>query len=184
MMPVMPEGISKDHAEQIEKLSIEELLQLTASNFGGSLESRLTGAAVATVVARMVQLNDQDQQYLFECVKDLSTIEDREDAEDTMKTIIEILDPCKNIQRVPQNQLTQKEMPRDDYESWLVWISKKLRDLRAQSGLTQQQLAEKAGLPQSHISRLEAGKHSPSNKTLAKIAGALGIDVKQLTLED
>jgi len=46
--------------------------------------------------------------------------------------------------------------------------------------MTQQQLAEKAGLPQSHISRLEAGMHSPSHKTLEKIAAAMEIAMGDL----
>lgn len=170
------------HAEQIKDLPLEQLLQLAAASFGGTLESRLTGAAIATVVARMVQLNSKDQEYLFECVKDLATIKSREDAEDTLKTIIEILE-SNNGNVVCQEKL-EREAPKAEYESWLVWISQKLRDARERNGMTQQQLAEKSGIPQSHISRLEGGKHSPSHKTLNKLALALGVDSKQFTLED
>ncbi|MDM8008608.1 MAG: helix-turn-helix transcriptional regulator [Phycisphaerae bacterium] len=41
-------------------------------------------------------------------------------------------------------------------------------------------LASKSGLPQSHISRLEAGRHSPSHKTLEKLASALAVPVNRL----
>jgi transcriptional regulator with XRE-family HTH domain len=52
-----------------------------------------------------------------------------------------------------------------------------IKELQLKAGWTQEQLAAESGLPQSHISRLEAGKHSPSRATLEKIAKALGVDV-------
>jgi len=45
---------------------------------------------------------------------------------------------------------------------------------RTMQGLTQQQLAEKAGIRQSHLSRFESGKHIPSLEFVNKIAKALG----------
>jgi transcriptional regulator with XRE-family HTH domain len=47
-------------------------------------------------------------------------------------------------------------------------------------GARRRQLARRSGLRQSHISRLERGRHSPSCVTLEKIAQALGIPVSQL----
>jgi transcriptional regulator with XRE-family HTH domain len=55
-----------------------------------------------------------------------------------------------------------------------------IKKKRTEKGLTQAQLAEKSGLQQSHISRLEAGRYSPSWKTLGKIAEALGIEIGDL----
>ena len=45
---------------------------------------------------------------------------------------------------------------------------------RAISGLSQQQLAEKTGINQSDISRIERGTANPSIQTLERIAKALG----------
>ena len=45
---------------------------------------------------------------------------------------------------------------------------------RLEQSLTQQQLAEKAGLGQASLSRIETGKVSPDIVTLQKIAGAVG----------
>jgi len=59
-------------------------------------------------------------------------------------------------------------------------IGQTIKTTRQQKGLTQTQLAKKSGLPQPHISRLEAGEHSPSFKTLEKIAQALGVTVGDL----
>lgn len=60
------------------------------------------------------------------------------------------------------------------------WIGEKVKAKREAAGLTQVELAEKARLPQSHISRIESGKHSPSHKTITKLANALGIEEKDL----
>ncbi len=49
---------------------------------------------------------------------------------------------------------------------------------RKNSGLTQKELAEKSGIAQGDISKLEKGLKNPSLKTLEKIANALGMTLK------
>jgi DNA-binding XRE family transcriptional regulator len=51
-------------------------------------------------------------------------------------------------------------------------------ELREKHNLTQVELAEKAGLPQAQISRIERGVVSPTSTTLGKIAEALGADLR------
>jgi predicted transcriptional regulator len=46
--------------------------------------------------------------------------------------------------------------------------------------LTQKELAEKAGMKQSALARLENGNFKPRKSTLKKIAQALGIELDQL----
>jgi DNA-binding XRE family transcriptional regulator len=57
-------------------------------------------------------------------------------------------------------------------------IARQVIDLREKHGLTQVALAEKAGLPQAQISRIERGIVSPTSATLGKIAEALGADLR------
>lgn len=45
---------------------------------------------------------------------------------------------------------------------------------RLESGMTQAELAKKADLPQSNISRLESGTFNPTIQTLEKVAEGLG----------
>ena len=59
-------------------------------------------------------------------------------------------------------------------------VGKSLKSLREKASLTQQQLAEKAGLLQSHVSRIERGEYSPTNKTVTKLAAALGVPISVL----
>jgi transcriptional regulator with XRE-family HTH domain len=49
-----------------------------------------------------------------------------------------------------------------------------IRDARLRHGLSQQRLARRAGTRQSAISRLEAGKNSPSVETLELLLNAMG----------
>ena len=47
-------------------------------------------------------------------------------------------------------------------------------------GLTQHALAEKAGMKQSALARIENGHSTPRETTLQKIAKALGVELEQL----
>lgn len=58
----------------------------------------------------------------------------------------------------------------------------KIRHLRRSFRLTQQQLAERAGLTQATISGIEVGRHSAQRSTLTLIAQALGLSI--LEVED
>jgi transcriptional regulator with XRE-family HTH domain len=51
-----------------------------------------------------------------------------------------------------------------------------LRRARADSGLSQTQLAKAAGISHSEIYRLEAGTREPRLGTLIKLGSAMGID--------
>lgn len=51
---------------------------------------------------------------------------------------------------------------------------------RLESNLTQKELAERTGIRQSNISRIENGSSSPTIETLARLAAGMG---KQLKIE-
>ena len=53
-------------------------------------------------------------------------------------------------------------------------------DARKSAGLTQKQLAERTGIAQSDISKLETGNANPSLTTLRRLATGMG---KQLKIE-
>jgi HTH-type transcriptional regulator, competence development regulator len=56
----------------------------------------------------------------------------------------------------------------------------RLKDVRQRKALTQQQLAEKAGVNRVTIARIEGGKDEPLPTTLRKVADALGVDPEEL----
>ena len=51
-------------------------------------------------------------------------------------------------------------------------------DARKSTGMTQRQLAEKTGITQADISRLESGNGNPSLKTLQRLAKGMGMRLK------
>lgn len=55
-----------------------------------------------------------------------------------------------------------------------------VKEIRARSGLTQRQLAQRAGKAQSEIARIERGRQDPSLTTLQRLARAAGFDLRIL----
>lgn len=51
-------------------------------------------------------------------------------------------------------------------------------DARKAAGLTQKQLADKTGISQSDISKLETGSANPSLRTLQRLAQGMGMKMK------
>ena len=56
-------------------------------------------------------------------------------------------------------------------------MGRTIRDLRKKRKLNQGELAEEAGVSLMTISRIERGEQNPHIKTLARIAGALGVSI-------
>lgn len=65
------------------------------------------------------------------------------------------------------------EAMRPDYEAIRAVIAARL-----ESNMTQAELAEKTGIRQSNISRIESGACSPTIDTLARLAAGLGKKLK------
>lgn len=59
-------------------------------------------------------------------------------------------------------------------------MTMRLKKLREARGLTQEQLAEKAGVSRAYLARLEIGRHDPPLSTLEKLAKALKVKVGKL----
>lgn len=59
-------------------------------------------------------------------------------------------------------------------------FGKKLQQIRKSKGLTQEKLAELAGVHEKHISKLELGTYKPSFDTLNKILSALDLRIDEV----
>jgi transcriptional regulator with XRE-family HTH domain len=55
------------------------------------------------------------------------------------------------------------------------WFAARLRELREQSGLTQQQLADAAGLTREGVAQLETGRREPAWRTVVALCQALSV---------
>ena len=56
----------------------------------------------------------------------------------------------------------------------------RLRELRLERELSQEQLGQLADLDRTHISSAEAGRRNVSLKTIYKLADALGVEAREL----
>jgi transcriptional regulator with XRE-family HTH domain len=59
-------------------------------------------------------------------------------------------------------------------------IGEKIRSLRTQKGISQEELANEAEVPLSQIGRIERGENNPTISTLHVIAKALEVELKVL----
>lgn len=62
----------------------------------------------------------------------------------------------------------------------VVYIGEKLREVRTRRLLTQDELADRAGVSQSTIANIERDNAEPQFRTIRKLAKALDIDPTEL----
>jgi len=133
--------------------------------------------AVAFLVKRFQELPEEslrDIASLIETVTNPNT--PAEEKHEVFETIREILFP-ELVGGICWGRAGSIEESSEKLERHTDHVSKTIKEMRLEKKLTQAQLAVKSGLPQAHISRLEAGVHSPSFKTIEKIAKALDVTV-------
>ena len=63
------------------------------------------------------------------------------------------------------------------------WFAGRLRELRGAAGLTQEQLAERAGVKRDAVARWEAGTREPSWSNVVALVKALGVDANAFLQE-
>lgn len=64
--------------------------------------------------------------------------------------------------------------------SAVSFFAKRLRQHREDQGLSQEALAEKAGLDRTYVSGCERGGRNPTLRSMEKLAKALGVELKDL----
>jgi transcriptional regulator with XRE-family HTH domain len=63
------------------------------------------------------------------------------------------------------------------------WFAGRLRELREQAGMTQLQLAERAGLTREGVAQLETGRREPAWRTVLALCQALHVTTEAFTQE-
>ncbi len=63
-------------------------------------------------------------------------------------------------------------------------LGNKIRQLRKAKGLSQERLAEKAGLTQQHVSLIEKGSFLPGMSTISRIAKVFNVPIDDLADTD
>lgn len=65
-------------------------------------------------------------------------------------------------------------------ENILEKFGNRLKELRKEKNLTQEQFAESSGLHKNYIGMVERGERNPSLKNIEIMANALGISISEL----
>lgn len=132
--------------------------------------------ALSVLMDRIKGLPQADRDELFDLVMEWKKTNDPADVASIRAAILEIL----GQRPMTADCLPLPSAPTPGLRKWTMSVGGVIRQHRQELGLTQAGLAAKAGIPQSHLSRLETGEYSGTHKTLSKIAAALGIDVSKL----
>lgn len=82
----------------------------------------------------------------------------------------------------------QFHTPKDEAENrklrkeFTSLLSERLKEVRKSRKMTQEELAEKAGLHLTYVGHLELGKYHPTVYVMWKIAKALGVTINDLVV--
>ena len=84
--------------------------------------------------------------------------------------------------RVPLKQMRDNtnKPPIPIEKTLLRRVATNLKAIRAEKGLTQEQLANAAGIAPRHLQKLEAGSANFTARTIARVSSALSIDAEIL----
>ena len=93
------------------------------------------------------------------------------------KDKIELRDHDKATEKLYENRPEVKKKIEENPDPMLE-LQTQILELRLEKGLSQEELAKKAGTKQTVISRVERGANQPSIDTIKKIANALDRKVK------
>ena len=77
-------------------------------------------------------------------------------------------------------ELAPQHVPRDSEDGFLLYLGKRVRELRNRRGMTRKMMAREADVSERHLAQLEAGEGNVSIVLLRRIAGALHVSLAEL----
>ena len=135
--------------------------------------------ALSIFIDHLESIPPMDQEDLFDLLQELRKTTDEEEVASIRRAMVEIVSQVPvTVKRMPLAGVA-KSTP-EGLKKWSRHVGARIKELRVKAKLTQEELAAKTGLPQSHISRLEHAEHSATNMTLEKIARALGVEIGKI----
>jgi transcriptional regulator with XRE-family HTH domain len=81
---------------------------------------------------------------------------------------------------IPMFRLGILDIMRNQKETQVVLLGRRIRALRTQNGWTQEELGDKADINYKFLGEIERGQQNPSFGILTKIASALRVDLPEL----
>ena len=124
------------------------------------------------ILKRLSEMASEDRAAVIELLQILDS-NDCEEPGEVREAITELLFPESLLEGPAIEEVDDATKRR--VEGYRKEVGREIRKARRAAHLTQEQLASAARLPQSHISRLEQGKHVPTYLTIERLAEALGV---------
>lgn len=123
-------------------------------------------------------------QQKTETIRKLLDVADKAVTEIEMKRVAEAITECMCRESYSELKSIETLLADNEGKAGLQrhrsHVSSQVVKYRVEKGWTQQQLAEKSGLPQSHISRIERCQLAPTQLTIGRLASAFGIKKEML----
>jgi len=80
----------------------------------------------------------------------------------------------------PPREISPQRVPRVSEDGFLVFLGKRVRELRNRRGLTRKMMAREADVSERHLAQLEGGEGNVSIVLLRRISGALHVSLAEL----
>jgi|GEM_PF-2931325 len=96
-----------------------------------------------------------------------------------------ILEHCEEVVKTRNRERKDLEIiiPHEVVGKQVLQQISLMRAWREHLGMTQKEVAEKAGISKATFVKIEQKKGSPRQSTLEKISAAMGINIEQMTLD-
>ena len=140
---------------------------------------RYTFEVLQKVAQRIANLTDAQREVIVGLLLQMKDASERERRE-IVDAIVEVILPEDTIGGIAKKPLDSSSEHFQRMREYQKRIGMEVRKLRLAKKMTQRELAERAGLRQSHISRLERGDPIPTDATARKLAKALGVKPAEL----
>ena len=137
------------------------------------------------VVERLLRLSPEKTARMLELWRLHGQSSDHEERREITKVIVEIVYPAfVDIPWSPgATGMLEEGVSRETMrkvKSYRRQVGLRVKNRRNALGMTQEVLAQKAGIPQSHVCKIEKGVHASTDTTIQRVADALGIAPSEL----
>lgn len=153
-------------------------LHLAAATHGAAELLAILGDGSVSLLDRPFSADDQGETP----VEMVQLADDRRSAQIHLRdgSTLELIAAELAQGRLASARATSGTMPAALGDVDGVRLGQRLRALRLAAGLTQAELARRTGIHRPNIARVEAGRHTPSLETLARLAAAIGVSTTRV----
>lgn len=137
------------------------------------IEQQQQNAMRSRIKQRFQTLPEDQAECVVGLVNDLILAPDDEAKTEIATALVEILLPELMDWQGDDVGEDRTSEARRKLEAHRAYVGQQIKKHREELEMTQEELAEKAGIPQSHVCRLERGKHTATYLTIRKVAKAL-----------